>query len=143
LPIPEGLWAAAEAAREHGVFRTAKALRLEYGKLKRMVESSAANAKPAEAKLGFEVASVPSAQPAGKGFWTNHERRAAQARALSESYEYILPARFDDTEIEGLLPPVNYIDLRKCSPHEVCVLLYHKLGRDPLNSKAHAVASIA
>jgi len=39
-PIPEGLWAsAAEVAREHGVFRTAKVLRLEYGKLKRMVEA--------------------------------------------------------------------------------------------------------
>jgi hypothetical protein len=37
LPIPEALWAAAAAvAREHGVFRTAKILRLEYGKLKRM-----------------------------------------------------------------------------------------------------------
>jgi hypothetical protein len=35
----EVLWtAAAEAIRAHGVFRTAKALRLEYGKLKRMVE---------------------------------------------------------------------------------------------------------
>ena len=42
LPIPEALWAAAaEVAREHGVFRTAKVLRLEYGKLKRIVESSA------------------------------------------------------------------------------------------------------
>ena len=41
LPIPEGLWAcAAEVAREHGVFRTAKVLRLEYGKLKRLVESA-------------------------------------------------------------------------------------------------------
>jgi hypothetical protein len=41
LPIPEALWAAAaEVAREHGVFRTAKVLRLEYGKLKRMVESA-------------------------------------------------------------------------------------------------------
>jgi hypothetical protein len=73
--------------------------------------------------------------------WTNHERRAAQARALGESYEYILPARFDDTEIEGLLPTIGYIDLRKHSPHEVCVLLCHKLGRDPLKSKAHEVAS--
>jgi hypothetical protein len=37
LPIPERLWASAvQAAREHGVFRTAKVLRLEYGKLKRM-----------------------------------------------------------------------------------------------------------
>ncbi len=73
--------------------------------------------------------------------WTNHERRAAQARALSESYEYILPARFDDTEIEGLLPTIGYIDLRKHSPHEVCVLICQKLGRDPLKSKAHAVPS--
>lgn len=41
LPIPEALWAsAAEVAREHGVFRTAKVLRLEYAKLKRMVESA-------------------------------------------------------------------------------------------------------
>jgi len=41
LPIPEALWAAAaEVARGHGIFRTAKVLRLEYGKLKRMVESS-------------------------------------------------------------------------------------------------------
>ena len=37
LPIPESLWsAAAKAAREHGVFRTAKVLSLEYGKLKRL-----------------------------------------------------------------------------------------------------------
>jgi len=41
LPIPERLWAsAAEAAREHGVFRTAKVLRLEYGKLRRTVEAA-------------------------------------------------------------------------------------------------------
>jgi hypothetical protein len=46
LPIPEGLWAsAAQAAREHGVFRTAKILRLEYAKLKRMVESAPARGK--------------------------------------------------------------------------------------------------
>ena len=44
LPIPEALWASAAAvAREHGVFRTAKILRLEYGKLKRMAESEAPN----------------------------------------------------------------------------------------------------
>ena len=41
LPIPAPLWApAAEVAREHGVFHTAKVLRLEYGKWKRMVESA-------------------------------------------------------------------------------------------------------
>lgn len=41
LPIPESLWrAAAEVAREHGVFRTAKVLSLEYGKLKRLTMES-------------------------------------------------------------------------------------------------------
>jgi hypothetical protein len=41
LPIPESLWrAAAEVASEHGVFRTAKVLSLEYGKLKRLTMES-------------------------------------------------------------------------------------------------------
>jgi len=41
MPIPERLWAAAaELARERGVFPTAKALRLEYGKLKQRVEAA-------------------------------------------------------------------------------------------------------
>ncbi len=41
LPIPESLWsAAAEVAREHGVFRTSKVLSLEYGKLKRLAKES-------------------------------------------------------------------------------------------------------
>jgi len=47
LPIPERLWAAAAAvAREHGVFRTAKILRLEYGKLKRMAEAAEGSPQP-------------------------------------------------------------------------------------------------
>src|SRR5215831_1813171 len=41
LPIPERLWAAAvELAREHGVSPTAQALHLEYGKLRRLMESA-------------------------------------------------------------------------------------------------------
>ena len=41
LPIPKRLWAGAvELAREYGVSPTAQALRLEYGKLKRLLESS-------------------------------------------------------------------------------------------------------
>lgn len=53
LPIPEGLWASAAAvAREHGVFRTAKVLRLEYGKLKQMAESSG-SPRPAATPTAF------------------------------------------------------------------------------------------
>jgi hypothetical protein len=41
FPIPKRLWAAAVAvAGEHGVFHTAKALRLDYSKLKQLLESS-------------------------------------------------------------------------------------------------------
>jgi len=54
LPIPEALWAAAaEAAREHGVFRVSKALHLEYGKLKRMAETRPAVVRPAMAPTTF------------------------------------------------------------------------------------------
>lgn len=73
--------------------------------------------------------------------WTNHERRAAQSRALEESREYILPARFDDTEIPGLLPTTGFIDLRSNSPVQVALLICEKLGRKPLALKAHQVPS--
>ena len=35
--------------------------------------------------------------------WTRHERRAALNRAVRERREYVLPARFDDTPLPGLL----------------------------------------
>jgi hypothetical protein len=57
LPIPDALWAsAAELAREHGVFRTAKILRLEYGKLKRL-----AGASTPAARKGVRLRESPAA----------------------------------------------------------------------------------
>ena len=47
-PIPEALWMrAADLAREHGVFRTAKVLRLDFSKLKRQIASAQAEGKAA------------------------------------------------------------------------------------------------
>jgi len=63
--------------------------------------------------------------------WTNLERESAQARAISERTEYILPARFDDSEIPGLLPTTGYVDLRSTSPKEFTDLILAKLGRRP------------
>jgi hypothetical protein len=60
--------------------------------------------------------------------WTNHERESAQARAFEERQEYILPARFDDTEIPGILPTTGYIDLTRTNPEELAALIVHKLG---------------
>jgi hypothetical protein len=69
--------------------------------------------------------------------WTNHERRAAQSRALTEKSEFILPVRFDDTPIEGLLPTVGYLDARRLSPEVLASKILEKLGRPIILSKAN------
>ena len=58
-PLPEALWrAAADAAWEHGVFRTGQVLHLEYGKLKRVMN---ANAGKTSARTAFiELAPLPA-----------------------------------------------------------------------------------
>ena len=62
--------------------------------------------------------------------WTNKERQSAQARAIEEQQEYILPARFDDTPIPGLPDTVGYVDLKKTSPEQLCDLIAGKLGKN-------------
>jgi hypothetical protein len=61
--------------------------------------------------------------------WTRHERRAALARSMAERIEYVLPARFDDTEIPGLNPTVGYLDLKDISPKQLGEMILQKLGR--------------
>jgi hypothetical protein len=60
--------------------------------------------------------------------WTRHERKSALARALQEKEEYVLPARFDDTELPGLLPTVAYIDLRHETPDSFASKLIQKIS---------------
>jgi hypothetical protein len=60
--------------------------------------------------------------------WTSHERRAAQARALNESEEYILPVRLDGTEIEGLQPTISYIDAAEVTTARLAQLVADKLN---------------
>ncbi|WP_154795791.1 TIR domain-containing protein [Occultella kanbiaonis] len=45
--------------------------------------------------------------------WTNVERRSALARAATQRSAYILPVRLDDTQLDGLLPTVIYLDSRR------------------------------
>jgi len=61
--------------------------------------------------------------------WTNHERKSAQARALQENEEYILPVRFDDTQIPGLRPTVGYIDARTTTSDQLIDLVLQKIQR--------------
>lgn len=60
--------------------------------------------------------------------WTNHERESAQTRAFQQHSEYILPAKFDDTEIPGIRSTTGYIDLRKKTPSELSNIIVKKLG---------------
>lgn len=61
--------------------------------------------------------------------WPTHERRSAFEKAIEAKEEYILPARFDDTEIPGLHKHIGYIDLRKETPESLARLVLKKLGR--------------
>jgi hypothetical protein len=61
--------------------------------------------------------------------WTTHERRHAQERALFAQEEYILPARFDDTEVPGMTNTVSFQDLRYTTSGQLVELILAKLGR--------------
>jgi len=61
--------------------------------------------------------------------WTSHERRSALAKAIEEKEEYILPARFDDTEIPGIRQTIGYVDLSKKTPEQLGKMILQKLGR--------------
>jgi hypothetical protein len=62
--------------------------------------------------------------------WTNHKRKSAQARAFKERSDYILPVKFDDTEIEGILETTGYIDANAKKPADLALLMAQKTGMD-------------
>jgi hypothetical protein len=76
-----------------------------------------------------------------KKVWTRHELKSALARSLSERQEYILPVRLDDTELDGLLPTLGYLDLRRDTPAEICARIIEKVGSADINRKADEVSS--
>jgi hypothetical protein len=65
-----------------------------------------------------------------RSVWTRQERRSALARALQDRAEYILPARFDDTEVPGIPPTIKYVALCGKTPTAFAELIQQKLGRD-------------
>ena len=60
--------------------------------------------------------------------WTRHERRTALARALKQHGEYILPARFDETAVDGIRATVAYISLAGMKSSEFARQILRKLG---------------
>lgn len=63
-----------------------------------------------------------------KKVWSNHERQSAQARAIRQHSEYILPAKFDNTQIPGLRPTIGNIDLRNMTPDRLADMIIEKIG---------------
>src|SRR5262245_2046409 len=60
--------------------------------------------------------------------WTKHERMSLQARDFVNAHDgTVLPARFDDTQIDGLRPQIGYVDLRKLSPRALANLIAEKV----------------
>ena len=60
--------------------------------------------------------------------WARLERRAALDRAVRERREYVLPARFDDTPLPGLLAGMVAVDLRSYASGQFADLVAAKLA---------------
>jgi len=61
--------------------------------------------------------------------WPTYEKQNALAKAIEQGKEYILPARFDNTEIPGIRSTIGYIDLTKKTPEEFAKIILRKLGK--------------
>ncbi len=61
--------------------------------------------------------------------WARLQRRAAQARALEEHTEYVLPIRIDDTPVPGLAPTIGYLDVRVHSDEVIAQAVVEKLAQ--------------
>lgn len=61
--------------------------------------------------------------------WTNHELKSALSRAVQSPTEYILPARFDETEIDGVRLTAAYIDLRNHTPEAFAEIILKKVNQ--------------
>ena len=71
--------------------------------------------------------------------WPRHERQSALSRAVREKSEYVLPVRFDDTELPGLPSDVGYLNAEDYSPSELAAMIAEKLGVSRFAGKASDV----
>ncbi len=67
--------------------------------------------------------------------WPNFERQIIQAKSLFQQ-GYLLPARFDNTPIEGEIPTIKYVNISGMSPEEFGEMVIKKVvGSDKYTSK--------
>lgn len=68
--------------------------------------------------------------------WTRHERRSAISRQMKDEGEYILPVRFDMTEVPGLPDTMQYLMAERFTPAELALEIAKKVGVAPTAGKA-------
>jgi len=66
--------------------------------------------------------------------WTNHERKAAQVRAVQENQEYILPVHLGRAEVDDVLPAMVYLEWPPENAETIADFLVAKLSRKVLRS---------
>jgi diguanylate cyclase (GGDEF)-like protein len=75
--------------------------------------------------------------------WTKHELRCIQAKQFTTNADYLLPARFDDTEIPGIPETLGYTSLSDISPKEFAALIHSKIEGSRADLRSHDNADIA
>ena len=68
--------------------------------------------------------------------WPRHERRSALSRMIREPGEYILPVRFDDTQVPGLPEDFIYERASDHTPAQLSAMIANKLGIRRFEGKA-------
>ena len=61
--------------------------------------------------------------------WPTHERKSALSRMVHEDDVYVLPVRFDDTPVQGLLDDLIYLQAADYRPVELAKLIAEKVGQ--------------
>ncbi|MDX3655673.1 TIR domain-containing protein [Streptomyces sp. ID05-26A] len=69
--------------------------------------------------------------------WARLQRQAAQARALEQQSEFLLPVRIDNTEVPGLTPTIGYLDLRVHDADTIADAVVQKLAQHRAEFTAH------
>ena len=60
--------------------------------------------------------------------WTTYEVKTAIARAIENKEEYILPAKFDNTELDGIRSTLGFINISNKNPEEFAKMIIAKLN---------------
>lgn len=71
--------------------------------------------------------------------WTRHERQSAISEQMKADVEYILPVRFDSSNVPGLPDTLQFLEAAQYTPAQLAVEIATKVGVSSLIGKASDV----